>query len=192
MSKSIKHSSQVMYLKDLISAPLVATIEADAISTNKYLDYLYAFAFKSYNKETREVGELQTLTFEYTTGDVSGRHKQKISIPLITLVPLPLLQIHEADFDFDINIIDFIKQDSNSNEDPQKEVLPVNERSKLRVALSPVRESERKESISLRRGLSASMKVSVKMRQADMPGGVSNLLNITTNNLVVEEVVETE
>ena len=34
------------------------------------------------------------------------------------------------------------------------------------------------------------MKVKVKMRQADMPGGLSNLLNLATNNLQVADVVE--
>ena len=32
------------------------------------------------------------------------------------------------------------------------------------------------------------MKVKVKMQQADMPGGLSNLLSLTTNNLQIVDV----
>lgn len=50
-----KVSSQVMELKDLISGPLVATIDADSISSRQYLNYLFEVGFESYDKETGEV-----------------------------------------------------------------------------------------------------------------------------------------
>ncbi len=34
------------------------------------------------------------------------------------------------------------------------------------------------------------MKVRVKMQQADMPGGLSNLLSLTTNSLQIEDITE--
>ena len=46
--------------------------------------------------------------------------------------------------------------------------------------------------VKQRQGLSANMKVKVKMQQADMPGGLSNLLSLTTNNLQIEETEEQE
>lgn len=36
--------------------------------------------------------------------------------------------------------------------------------------------------------LTANMKIKVKMQQADMPGGVANLLHLTTNNLQIEDI----
>ena len=54
--KDIKRtSSQVMELKDLISGPLAATIDADSIATRRYLSYLMELAFESYDKETGKV-----------------------------------------------------------------------------------------------------------------------------------------
>ena len=105
--KDIKRtSSQVMELKDLISGPLAATIDADSIATRRYLSYLMELAFESYDKETGKVGELRMLEFNYQSHDVDGTHQQQVKIPLLTLVPLPLLQVKEADFDFDIQIVD--------------------------------------------------------------------------------------
>ena len=105
-TKNNNVSKQIMELKDLISGPLVATIDADSMSTRRYLSYLYELAFDSYNAATGEVGNLRMLEFTYTANDNGIPRQQRVSIPLMTLVPLPLLQVKEADFDFDIQIID--------------------------------------------------------------------------------------
>ena len=63
------------------------------------------------------------LEFTYQTNDTEGQRTQKISIPLLTLVPLPLLQVQEADFEFDIQIVDALQADRNSTfslHDPEK------------------------------------------------------------------------
>lgn len=187
-----KVSSQVMELKDLISAPLVATIDADSISSSRYLDYLLELAFESYDKETKELGKLRMLTFAYASFDIGGKHVQRISIPLLTLVPLPLLQVKEADFEFDIQIIDAVsesydKQFSFKNEQVQDGLPPRSQGIKLRAALAPDVGQQATKG-ELRQGLTANMKVKVKMQQADVPGGVANLLHLTTNNLQIEDV----
>jgi Protein of unknown function (DUF2589). len=192
-----KVSSQVMELKDLISGPLIATIDADSISSQRYLSYLMEVAFESYNKGTGEVGKLRTLTFCYTSHDINGSHEQRVSIPLMTLVPLPLLQVKEADFDFDIQIVDAVteeRQESFSlkegavqkeNEDEGRQGM------KLRVSLAPSQGSGESKS-SLKQGLTANMKVRVKMQQADIPGGLANLLHLTANNMQIEDVESEE
>lgn len=104
----------MMELKDLISGPLVATIDADSISARRYLNHLLELAFESYDRKTGETGKLRTLDFTYGSRDVGGARMQRISIPLLTLVPLPLLQVKEADFDFDIRIVDAISSDKDA------------------------------------------------------------------------------
>ena len=57
--KSVKKtSSQVMELQQLIAGPLIATIEADALSAQQYLDYLMRIAFESYDPKTGKTGKL--------------------------------------------------------------------------------------------------------------------------------------
>lgn len=188
--KKAKVSSQVMELKDLISGPLVATIDADSISARRYLNYLLELAFESYDRETGEVGKLRTLDFTYATHDVGGARMQRVSIPLLTLVPLPLLQVKEADFDFDIQIVDAVSSDrdatfslkngtSGDGDNP--------EGVKLRVSMAAAN-AEGSVKSTTQQSLTANMKVKVRMEQADMPGGLSNLLHLTTNNLQMEEV----
>lgn len=189
-------SSQVMELKDLISGPLVATIDADTISSRRYLKYLFELAFESYDEESGEVGNMRTLNFTYMSRDINGARMQRVSIPLLTLVPLPLLQVKEADFNFDIQIIDAVSQDAGAtfslkNAMEGKEEEPSREGTKLRVSLSPASVDVSSKS-SVQQSLTANMRVKVKMRQADLPGGVANLLNLTTNNLMIEDMEDDE
>lgn len=191
-NKDNKASRQIMELKDLISGPLVATIDADTLSARRYLHYLYEFAFESYDHKTGKVGKLRMLEFTYTIQE-NGPKKQRVRIPLLTLVPLPLLQVKEADFDFDIQIIDALSSDTNSTfslkgkEDDDKSI-PEGVKLRVSMAASNIEGNMEKKA---RQGLSANMKVKVKMQQADMPGGLSNLLSLTTNNLQVDDLEET-
>lgn len=179
-------SSQVMELKDLIAAPLVATVDADSLSTQRYLDYLMKIAFETYDPATGKTGALRMLTFNYRSHDISGVRMQSVRIPVLTLVPLPLLQVQEADFDFDIQVLDASsrqQQTSFSFETGRSEAADsVNGDTRLRVALASTG-GQTSGSMQRSGGLSANMKVHVKMRQADIPGGLSALLNKAVNNM---------
>lgn len=180
-----------MELKDLISGPLVATIDADSISSRQYLNYLFDVGFESYNRETGKVGKMRMLTFSFTRQDVNGPARQQVSIPLLSLVPLPLLQVKEADFDFDIQIIDAVKdeiEETFSFKSGQVQQADDGEKQmKLRVSLAPSM-GEGNAKATLQQGLTANMKVKVKMQQADLPGGLANLLHLTANNMMVENI----
>lgn len=194
-NKQVKRtSSQVMELQQLIAGPLIATIEADSLSAQKYLDYLMKIAFESYDSGTGKTGNLRMLTFTYLKQDVNGKQKQTVNIPILTLLPLPLLQVQEADFDFDIKILDALSQTTEekfSIEEGKKVNTPRKENDlKLRVSLAP-KQVEQSSSPNVQQSLSANMKIKVKMRQADMPAGLSNLLHLTANNLQMEDA-ETE
>jgi hypothetical protein len=52
-------SSQVMELQQLIAGPLIATIEADSLSSQRYLDYLMKIAFESYDPVTGRTGKIR-------------------------------------------------------------------------------------------------------------------------------------
>ena len=183
-------SSQVMELQQLIAGPLIATIEADSLSSQKYLDYLMRIAFESYDPITGKTGKIRMLTFNYRNQDANGTREQSVSIPVLTLVPLPLLQVQEADFDFDIKILDALSQTAEekfSLEDGKSVEGQPSGGFKLRASLAP-KQGEGSSTSNVQQSLSANMKVKVKMRQADMPAGLSNLLHLTASNMQVEDV----
>lgn len=186
-NNQVRQSSQVLELQQLIAGPLIATIEADALSTQKYLSYVMGVAFESYNPRTGETGRLRMLTFSYNESDGNAVQKRTVNIPLLTLIPLPLLQIQEADFDFDIKILDTLHEKADE-QFCLKSGRTLNQETdeggfKMRASLAP--QSGGRRTGELQQSLSSNMKIKVKMRQADMPAGMSNILHLTANNLLV-------
>lgn len=188
--KTIMTNSQVMELQQLIAGPLVSTIEADALSSRRYLEMLELIAFENAKEGDRNIRRLRTLKFAYQETNVNGNRSKVVSIPLVTLLPLPLLQIKEADFDFDINILDAVSSGTVESFDYGEGKIEQNNENRrpfrLRASLAP-KSGSGSYSDKSEQQLSANMKVHVKMRQADMPAGLSNLLRLTAGNLQVED-----
>ncbi len=110
-----------------------------------------------------------------------------MSVPLITLLPLPLLHVEEADFDFDIKIIDALtekSEESFSFDEGTAKDSDKQERMKMRASLAP---RSGKHEGELQQSLAANMKVKVKMQQSDMPAGLSNILHLAANNINVSD-----
>lgn len=192
-NKVTRTSSQVLELQQLIAAPLVATIEADTMSAQKYLDYLTKIAFDDCDPSTGKTGNLRTLAFSYTEQDSDGKtYQREVSVPLITILPLPLLHVEEADFDFDIKIIDALTEkfeESFSFDEGTAKDSGKQERMKMRASLAP---RSGKHEGELQQSLAANMKVKVKMRQSDMPAGLSNILHLAANNINVSDCTSEE
>ena len=175
-----KVSGHIMSLQQLISAPLVATIDADAMSAERYMKHFMSLAFESYNPVDGSTGALRLISFNFTDSDASGGAEKKVSVPLVSLVTLPLLQIKQADFDFDINIIDAVAAAPNEHfslnrgevESPRGKER--DEGLNFRASLAP--QSGRGASSSLQ----ANMKIHVSMQQADMPSGLSQFLQLAS------------
>ncbi len=184
--KKQQRNSQVMDLKQLIAAPLIATLEADAMTTHGYVDFLKEVAFEA--DENGGLGKLRTFTFQYNQSDKNGRTLKKVEIPVISLIPIPLLQIKEATFDFDIKILDSVtehaEQEFSFNEENEKQEEG---KTAMRVALAP---QQGKSSNTKDSSLTANMKVQVVMQQADMPAGLANLLSLSAHNMSVEDAEE--
>ena len=189
----ISVNSQVMELQQLIAGPLVSTIEADTLSSRRYLEMLQLIAFEDVTEGDRNIRRLRTLKFAYQETNVNGYRNKVVSIPLVTLLPLPLLQIKEADFDFDINILDAVSSGTVESFDYGEGKIEQNNENRrpfrLRASLAP-KSGSGSYSDKSEQQLSANMKVHVKMRQADMPAGLSNLLRLTAGNLQVEDAEE--
>ena len=191
----ISVNSQVMELQQLIAGPLVSTIEADTLSSRRYLEMLQLIAFEDVTEGDRNIRRLRTLKFAYQETNVNGYRNKVVSIPLVTLLPLPLLQIKEADFDFDINILDAVSSGTVESFDYGEGKIEQNNENRrpfrLRASLASKGGSGSYSGKSEQQ-LSANMKVHVKMRQADVPAGLSNLLRLTASNLQVEDAEATD
>ncbi len=191
-TKKQKLNSQVMQLQQLIAAPLVATLEADAMTTQSYLSFLREVAFEPSKDNPGDLGKLRTFVFQYTQNENGQKITKSVQVPIISLVPIPLLQIKEAVFDFDIKILDSeteSAEESFSFDENQRQSNDNIPKMSMRAALTP---QSGKSSSQKENSMSANMKVKVVMHQADMPAGLGNLLSLSANNFSVESVPEPE
>lgn len=103
------NDSADMNLADMLSALIESTIAADQKAAEDYLDVLRTYALEPANGSNGHE-RLKMVDFEMT--DSNGR-EQIVSIPKLSLLPLPLLRVAEATFDIEaqIDISTATKQD---------------------------------------------------------------------------------
>lgn len=103
------NDSTDMNLADMLSALIESTIAADQKAAEDYLDVLRTYALEPAN-DSNGHERLKMVDFEMT--DSNGR-EQIVSIPKLSLLPLPLLRVAEATFDIEaqIDISTATKQD---------------------------------------------------------------------------------
>lgn len=103
------NDSTDMNLADMLSALIESTIAADQKAAEDYLDVLRTYALEPANGSNGHE-RLKMVDFEMTD---SNGHEQILSIPKLSLLPLPLLRVAEATFDIEaqIDISTATKQD---------------------------------------------------------------------------------
>lgn len=94
------NDSTEMNLADMLSALIESTIAADQKAAEDYLDVLRTYALEPANGSNGHE-RLKMVDFEMTD---SNGHEQIVSIPKLSLLPLPLLRVAEATFDIEAQI----------------------------------------------------------------------------------------
>ena len=183
-SKEVNRESlvQTVKLTDLLASAAVATVQAGASASMEYYKNLCNIGFERYNPDTNTVSGMRTLTFEYP---YNGKMEQ-ISVPVLSLVPLTMLQVEDADFNFDVQVADM---DTNETIEASVEVvdstteatdvLNVNRIPNLRVTLLPSKKTEGAGNSISPSG--AGLSVHMTLKQSDMPGGMARFLQVINN-----------
>ncbi|MCS7130292.1 MAG: DUF2589 domain-containing protein [Archaeoglobaceae archaeon] len=154
-------------LEQMISAPLTAIIQAQKESATATLQFLL-----SQLEEKEEAGKRKkfptALEFSYSqilqdpeTGKIEPI-PMKISIPILTLIPIPYISIDEAEIDFKAKIV-------ATKQEKQLPVLYAVYGSKVSVDLT------------------AELNVKIKAKRADLPEGVAKMITTLSNSIPVSK-----
>lgn len=174
--------SQFTTLDSIFGTPIQAIIDADFMAARKSVDYIQEFGFNVPNPDEKSVtkfGSLKETVFTYNTIGNDGKMEQRlVRIPSLSLIPLPLLHVEQADFDFSVRIV-------NSSDK--------SEEGKLNATLVP-QQGDNKNNPNAPH-LDANINVKMKVVQSDIPAGLSNLLalmgtnttNVALNNLQLKD-----
>lgn len=151
----------------MISAPLTAIIQAQKESATATLQFLL-----SQLEEKEEAGKRKkfptALEFSYSqilqdpeTGKIEPI-PMKISIPILTLIPIPYISIDEAEIDFKAKIV-------ATKQEKQLPVLYAVYGSKVSVDLT------------------AELNLKIKAKRADLPEGVAKMITTLSNSIPVSK-----
>ena len=174
---------QVVSLSNLLASAAVATVQAGATASKEFYDNLCNIGFEKYDPQTNTVSDMRTLTFKYPN---QGKMEQ-VSVPILSLVPLTMLQVEDADFTFDVQIADMDTQDTveasveivDSSTDTT-DVLSSSRIPNLRVTLLPPKKGAQQDTLATGRS-GAGLSIHMTLKQSDVPGGMARFLQVVNN-----------
>lgn len=177
--------------ENIIGGPLSACIKAQeeaAVSTVNFI--------KSVGLTQEEDGSVKAVyvVFSY----IQNGRKVNLSVPLLTIVPIPYIAIHNIDIDFKV-AVSGVEQDSDESsfsKEYHKDTetsskkgggwLTKKKTSKMKTSISTKRDS--KSTSESRFSIEATLDVSVHAGQESMPAGMSKILEMLGNAVDVVSV----
>lgn len=180
----------VSTLHDLIAAPLTAVIEADFMAAREFARYVGEFGFEeppaspatgsSEQPPRGFLGDLRTVSFRFDQTDADGRVRPRIvRLPTLSLIPLPLLKVKEADFRFAVRVLAGVSEeepapvrllDAGKEEDSSEP-----DRMSWRAMFAPEAGRGEGDGRPIRDGVDANMDVRLSVSHADIPVGIARL-----------------
>ncbi|WP_156722033.1 DUF2589 domain-containing protein [Streptomyces apocyni] len=167
--------------EQIIGGPLQGVIRSSAMAANETAQFIKSVGFN-------EKGHAQTVAFSYTsteptqTDGTTGHSDvvKKVEVPLLTVVPIPYLQLSKVSLDFNVKI------DSVSTRKQEQKIGAETSASAgfwgVKASLKASYDSSSSSSDTVSR--SAAMTVRVEAEQGPMPGGMEKILSMLTDNAV--------
>lgn len=177
----------------LIGQPLKAAVEAQATAAKTTIDFIEKIGFvPPANREGQhmlfvdeskdaDAGTIRNLTFKYRKQDQNNVEADfELSVPILSIVPIPSLRIDEVTIDFTAKLTDTIETtrkkdlaidaEGSANYKPWWSPVEIDVRTSVK--------SDQSSSSSERYNREYSMHVHVRAVQDAMPAGLSRILGI--------------
>lgn len=92
------------YISELLGAPMAAIVQAEAIAAKATADFIKEVGFTNENDSSDpEFGTVRNISFSYNRINADGSSDiTSISVPLLTIIPIPSIQVAEAEIEFDL------------------------------------------------------------------------------------------
>ncbi len=118
---------------NIIGSPMKAAIEAQALAARSTLEFIQTVGFTQQNDDTlnstqagganstlvaesSNMGAVRTITFNYTSTDANGdAHNASLTVPILTVVPIPYLRIESMTIDFMVKMTEETRKTTDLN-----------------------------------------------------------------------------
>jgi hypothetical protein len=191
MTRAVEELSQIPFAH-LIGSPMKAAIEAQALAAQSTVEFIQKVGFKqpaaggpdmlfTNPDQDADAGDVRNVTLSYDKLDENGVKKAfSLTVPLLSIVPIPYLRIDEMTIDFKAKLTDSIVRNTNTSFS-----LDTTVGGSYSAFWSPVKLDFRvnaafKTSASTQASSTRdySMEIHVRAVQDDMPGGLSRILDM--------------
>lgn len=188
-SQVATNALQAIPFGSIIGGPLKACIEAQAMAAQTSWKFIQEVGLNT-NPETGQK-EAVNVSFQFMQ---NGRMVQ-LNVPLLTIVPVPYIAIHDIDINFKANISasssSVTEQSSSSSVDAAAEIRtglrigPFHMDAKMNANYSSKKDS--KATQDSRYSVEYTMDVAVKAGQDNMPAGLAKVLELLGSALNVSD-----
>ena len=196
-----------------LSEALEAAVFADSSASYKACDLIERFAYDEVNDDTdtpgpgpvtmkpesdsKENGKKELAMAKFTMRDSNGQGRE-ISIPLLTMIPLPLLHVTEANFDIKMKV-EIEDVDTTQSSSASLKTLIADSRTPIRRKIGAITKEGFSSSSSKLTGrrmvvqdktsstnsttTTIDVQMNVKMEQAEIPEGIKLMLQAAANSI---------
>ncbi|MFH8533264.1 DUF2589 domain-containing protein [Streptomyces tendae] len=167
--------------EQIIGGPLQGVIRSSAMAANETAAFIKSVGFDK-NGHANTVAFTYTTTEPTDTNDTTGKKQvvKKVEVPLLTVVPVPYLQLSKVTLDFNVKIdsVSTRKQEQKTGGEASVSAGFWGVKTSLKASY----DSSSSSSDTVSR--SAAMSVRVEAEQGPMPGGMEKILSMLTDNAV--------
>ena len=175
-------------LGSILGAQIRSVLEAETENAEAIAEFITSVGFEPREGETG-LGDLRMIAFQMQRRNESGElQAHTINIPLLSILPIPMLSIEKAEFEFDLQIQDAAKLDRQIQSRANVKSSSANPVTSRRLMASFAKSQSRRlvptttsgtTTQSSNRTVDSNMSVKVTVVQTDFPLGVERLLNLS-------------
>lgn len=178
----------------VIGSPMTAAVEAQALAAQSSIEFIRQVGFdgNTNDQNSGTFGNVRQVTFSYETADddaVAGTRSVSLTVPLLTIVPIPYLRIDDMTIDFTSKITEEMVRDTSTSSTTQADASLS---ASYKSFYSPVKVGF-KASISHKHSSSAAtsnryktehtININVRAVQDDIPAGMNRVLDILESSI---------
>jgi hypothetical protein len=170
------------YISDLLGAPMAAVVQAEAIAAKATADFIQDVGFiKSSTASDEDFGTVRNITFTYNRVEADGNSRMtSISVPLLTVIPIPSLKVAEAEIEFDLALSQPDSDTKGGEKTSLKDRLLSQRYDALRLK-GIIGKKAVPNSPNTTQAATANMNVKIRLAQAEPTIGMVQLLTILDN-----------
>lgn len=161
---------------DILAGPIIAMIQADTIAAQASAEFIENVGFVN-GQANDNFGNMRMVTFTYQKQNI-GEAPQTVTlqVPLLSLIPIPLLQVKDANVEFGVEITD-MQSTGNAQSRVRTTTGNLSYLDGNRTAMQAIVREHTDTKIQ--------MKLSINVAQADIPIGLARLFQVMDGSIVV-------